>query len=112
MRHAARGHTKLEARGRQVLNRVETSAEHFLSVLEKQARRRFDTLLRNLDFASLHEVHNLSRRVARLERQLRSEQPVDRESAPLQERTPLVGHRAGVQMTNLRRYAELGWDEV
>lgn len=108
MRHATRVFTGLETHRQRVWNDVESRAQRFLSALEKEAQTRLNPLLKQLDFASLHEVHRLSRRVAQLERRLRSDRSAESAAAP-----PETARAASsTQMTSLQRYAELLWDEV
>ena len=97
--------------GRQRVHDVERTGQHFLSVLERETGRRLSALLRQLNFASRHEVHGLLRKVAQLEQRLtRSDQPVGYELGHSMNASTIPGPL--MQTTSLRRYAELLWDEV
>lgn len=67
---AQRLRTDLEKRAQRASKDVESRAERLLSTLEKEAGRRVGPLLKRLDLPTRHEIKALSKRIARLERQL------------------------------------------
>ncbi len=110
MPHTAKTRTN---RGRQRVHEIERPGERFLSVLEKEAERRFSALFRHLNFASRHEVQGLLRRVAQLEERFtRLDQRVDHEVGHSTNASTILGPGPRAQKTSLRRYAEFLWDEV
>lgn len=69
---AQRLRTDLEKRAQRASKDVESRAERLLSTLEKEAGRRMGPLLKRLDLPSRNEIRALTKRVARLERELAS----------------------------------------
>jgi len=67
---AQRLRTDLEKRAQRASKDVESRAERLLSTLEKEAGRRVGPLLKRLDLPTRNEIKALSKRIARLERQI------------------------------------------
>jgi polyhydroxyalkanoate synthesis regulator phasin len=72
---AQRLRTDLEKRAQRASKDVESRAERLLSTLEKEAGRRMGPLLKRLDLPSRNEIRALSKRIARLERELAGREP-------------------------------------
>jgi polyhydroxyalkanoate synthesis regulator phasin len=67
---AQRLRTDLEKRAQRASKDVESRAERLLSTLEKEAGRRVGPLLKRLDLPTRNEIKALSKRIARLEREV------------------------------------------
>jgi polyhydroxyalkanoate synthesis regulator phasin len=72
---AQRLRTDLEKRAQRASKDVESRAERLLSTLEKEAGRRMGPLLKRLDLPSRNDIRALTKRVARLERELAARDP-------------------------------------
>jgi polyhydroxyalkanoate synthesis regulator phasin len=78
---AKRLRSDLEKRAKQASRQIEAQSERLLVTIERETAKRLTPLLKRLDLPSRQEVQGLSRRLAQLEKRVRSSRPTSAKAA-------------------------------